>query len=348
MSFRATRRIRDRRPRGDPGREPRRQGPRDAQVLREARGVGRGRAARDWPRSATSPATARSLRSSSTRRRPPCASRGPGTRSRGRWRAATRCLRAHARRPVRVAALCAIFLLGLLDWRRPWRLVHLDLVVLLAFGVSHVFFNRGEIGLSVPLVYPVLLYLLARLARGSASGPRPGAVAVGADRVAGDRRALIGSVRAQPRRLGRDRRRLLERDRRRPRPSAGSRCTARSSPTTTRSATPTARSTTTPTFPSSSPSRGPASGTSSRPATRRRLLRPRGRRPVARGRPAAATRPPRPRPRRRVGVRVGRVPVHGLRAAVERQRLTRRADSRSAPAAVLAAGPRRGRPRSPC
>ena len=32
-----------------------------------------------------------------------------------------------------------------------------------AFGVSHVFFNRGEIGISVPLVYPVLLYLLARL-----------------------------------------------------------------------------------------------------------------------------------------------------------------------------------------
>lgn len=75
--------------------------------------------------------------------------------------------------------LCAIFLLGLLDWRRPWRLVHLDLVVLLAFGVSHVFFNRGEIGLSVPLVYPVLLYLLARLAwigfRGRGPGLSPSA-----------------------------------------------------------------------------------------------------------------------------------------------------------------------------
>jgi hypothetical protein len=35
--------------------------------------------------------------------------------------------------------------------------------VLLAFGVSHVFFNRGEIGVSTPLVYPVLLYLLARV-----------------------------------------------------------------------------------------------------------------------------------------------------------------------------------------
>ena len=44
-----------------------------------------------------------------------------------------------------------------------FRLLHLDLLVLLAFGASHVFFNRGDIGVSVPLVYPVLLYLLARL-----------------------------------------------------------------------------------------------------------------------------------------------------------------------------------------
>jgi Glycosyltransferase family 87 len=75
--------------------------------------------------------------------------------------------------------LCAIFLLGLLDWRRPWRLVHLDLVALLGFGVSHVFFNRGEIGLSVPLVYPVLLYVLARLCwigfRGRGPGLSPSA-----------------------------------------------------------------------------------------------------------------------------------------------------------------------------
>jgi hypothetical protein len=59
--------------------------------------------------------------------------------------------------------LCAIFLIGLLDWRRPWRIAHLDLLVLLGFGASHVFFNRGEIGVSVPLVYPVLAYLLARM-----------------------------------------------------------------------------------------------------------------------------------------------------------------------------------------
>ena len=59
--------------------------------------------------------------------------------------------------------LCVLFLLPFVDFRRPLRLLHLDLLVLLGFGASHVFFNRGEIGVSVPLVYPVLLYLLARM-----------------------------------------------------------------------------------------------------------------------------------------------------------------------------------------
>ncbi len=58
--------------------------------------------------------------------------------------------------------LCLIFLVGLIDWRRWRRVANLDLLVLLAFGVSHVFYNRGEIGISTPLVYPVLLYLLGR------------------------------------------------------------------------------------------------------------------------------------------------------------------------------------------
>ena len=59
--------------------------------------------------------------------------------------------------------LCLFFLAPFVDFRRPLRLLHLDLLVLLAFGVSHVFFNRGEVATSVPLVYPVLLYLLARM-----------------------------------------------------------------------------------------------------------------------------------------------------------------------------------------
>jgi hypothetical protein len=73
--------------------------------------------------------------------------------------------------------LCVLFLVGLLDWRRPWRVASLDLVVLLGFGVSHWFFNRAEIGVSVPLQYPVLLYLLFRMLwiglRGWGEGLRP-------------------------------------------------------------------------------------------------------------------------------------------------------------------------------
>jgi hypothetical protein len=73
--------------------------------------------------------------------------------------------------------LCALFLVGLLDWRRPWRVASLDLLVLLGFGVSNYFFNRAEIGVSVPLQYPVLLYLLGRALwiglRGRGDGIRP-------------------------------------------------------------------------------------------------------------------------------------------------------------------------------
>ncbi len=73
--------------------------------------------------------------------------------------------------------LCAIFLLGLVDWRRLRRVANLDLLVLLGFGVSHYFFNRAEIGVSVPLAYPVLVYLLGRCLwiglRGRGEGLRP-------------------------------------------------------------------------------------------------------------------------------------------------------------------------------
>ena len=59
--------------------------------------------------------------------------------------------------------LALVFLLTLADWRRPWRIAHLDLLVLLSFGISQAFFNDAEIGVSVPLYYPPLLYLLARM-----------------------------------------------------------------------------------------------------------------------------------------------------------------------------------------
>ena len=57
--------------------------------------------------------------------------------------------------------LCLLFVLPFFDPRRPFRLLHLDLLVLLAFSVSQFFFNKGEIVWSVPLVYPVLAYLFA-------------------------------------------------------------------------------------------------------------------------------------------------------------------------------------------
>ncbi len=57
---------------------------------------------------------------------------------------------------------CAVFLLGLIDWRRVLSLRTLDLLVLLSFSVSLWYFNRGDIFTSVPLVYPPLLYLIGR------------------------------------------------------------------------------------------------------------------------------------------------------------------------------------------
>jgi hypothetical protein len=69
--------------------------------------------------------------------------------------------------------MAAIFFFGLLDFKRPWRIVHLDLLVLLSFGISQYFFNRGEIGVSVPLAYPPLAYLLARMLWIGFRGGRP-------------------------------------------------------------------------------------------------------------------------------------------------------------------------------
>jgi hypothetical protein len=73
--------------------------------------------------------------------------------------------------------LCAIFLLGLVDWKRWRRVANLDLLVLLSFGISHIYFNEAEIGVSVPLQYLPLLYLLGRAVwlgvRGRGEGLRP-------------------------------------------------------------------------------------------------------------------------------------------------------------------------------
>ena len=74
-------------------------------------------------------------------------------------------------------ALSAVFLVGLADLRRPFSLHTLDLLVLLSFGVSLAFFNRGEVFRSASLAVIPLVYLLARTAwigfRRQAR-PRPG------------------------------------------------------------------------------------------------------------------------------------------------------------------------------
>jgi hypothetical protein len=59
---------------------------------------------------------------------------------------------------------CALFLVGLANWRKPLSLRNLDLLVLLSFSISLWFFNRGEVFTAMPLAYPPLLYLLGRMA----------------------------------------------------------------------------------------------------------------------------------------------------------------------------------------
>ena len=59
-------------------------------------------------------------------------------------------------------ALCGLFLLGLLDWRRPLSLRNLDLLALLSFSVSLWFFNDGNIFASASLAYPPFVYLIGR------------------------------------------------------------------------------------------------------------------------------------------------------------------------------------------
>jgi hypothetical protein len=70
--------------------------------------------------------------------------------------------------------MCALFFVPFFDWRKPLRLEHLDLLVLLSFSASLAFFNHANIYASVPLTYPPLIYLLARMLW-LLRRPRPGA-----------------------------------------------------------------------------------------------------------------------------------------------------------------------------
>jgi hypothetical protein len=59
--------------------------------------------------------------------------------------------------------LAVLFVLPFLDWRRPLRMLHLDLLVLTGFSVAYHFFNVGDVATSTPLTTPLLVYVLARM-----------------------------------------------------------------------------------------------------------------------------------------------------------------------------------------
>ncbi|MEY2517743.1 MAG: hypothetical protein QOJ89_5101, partial [bacterium] len=65
--------------------------------------------------------------------------------------------------PIVWIPLALLFVAPFVRLRRWRRMLHLDLLVLSAFSISLACFNAAEIAWSVPLVYPLLLYLLARM-----------------------------------------------------------------------------------------------------------------------------------------------------------------------------------------
>ena len=148
---------------GCPRPGPARPGRRAGLPARRRRVAGRVRrpTARRWRRSASTTAAAS------------CSRRGPASRCSGRWRAATPAPSAATPRPCRSGSPgSCLFLLPFA--RPPWRMLHLDLLVLCSLSVSFAFFSDGNVDASVPLAYPPLLYLLARLlhlARASTASP---------------------------------------------------------------------------------------------------------------------------------------------------------------------------------
>ncbi len=67
-------------------------------------------------------------------------------------------------------AFCAVFLLGLADFRRPLSLRNLDLLFLLSPTASLWFFNHGDVLTAVPLFYPLLVWVVLRATWIGASG----------------------------------------------------------------------------------------------------------------------------------------------------------------------------------
>ena len=60
--------------------------------------------------------------------------------------------------------ICLMFVAPFIPWRRRPTLLHLDLLVMVTFfSISLALFNHAQIGLSVPLIYPPMIYLFVRL-----------------------------------------------------------------------------------------------------------------------------------------------------------------------------------------
>ncbi len=70
--------------------------------------------------------------------------------------------------------LCLLFMAPFIPWRknrvgadgrrrRAWSLLHVDLLALVSLSFSLALFNHGTIGLSTPLIYPFMLYLMVRM-----------------------------------------------------------------------------------------------------------------------------------------------------------------------------------------
>jgi hypothetical protein len=70
--------------------------------------------------------------------------------------------------------LCFLFVAPFIPWRRTrtwragrgkraWSVLHIDLLALLGLSISLAFFNHGLIGISTPITYPFMLYLLVRM-----------------------------------------------------------------------------------------------------------------------------------------------------------------------------------------
>jgi len=79
--------------------------------------------------------------------------------------------------------LLALFLLPFLPRRRP-SLAHLDIAAVALLSVSIAGFNRGRLDISVPTLYPPLLWLMCRMLWRGIKGPKPDAAQI---------KTLIGS-----------------------------------------------------------------------------------------------------------------------------------------------------------